>query len=93
MKRTHQTNLTQDEIEKALLQHRDTLNKYGVIRIGLFGSYAKGMAHAKSDLDFVVELREASFSRYMDLKFFLEDLFGKKVDLVTEKAIKPELKP
>lgn len=55
MKRTHQTNLTQDEIEKALLQHRDSLNKYGVIRIGLFGSYAKGMAHAKSDLDFVLE--------------------------------------
>lgn len=92
MKRTHQKILTQKEIEKTLLQHRDTLKKYGVIRIGLFGSYAKGTAHAKSDLDFVVELQETSFDRYMDLKFFLEDLFGKKVDLVIEDSIKPRLR-
>jgi uncharacterized protein with HEPN domain len=92
MKRTRPKGLTRNEIEKTLLQHRDTLKKYGVIRIGLFGSYAKGTAHAKSDLDFVVELGELSFSRYMDLKFFLEDLFGKKVDLVIEDSIKPRLR-
>lgn len=43
------------------------------------------------DLDFLVELRRPSFDDYMETKFFLEDLFGRPVDLVTDKALKPAL--
>ena len=47
-----------------------------------------------SDLDVLVVFEEGqkTFDKYMDLKFYLEDLFGREVDLVTEKALKPQLK-
>jgi predicted nucleotidyltransferase len=49
-------------------------------------------AGPKSDLDFVVELDERTFDRYMDLKLFLEELFGCRVDLVLVGSIKPRLR-
>ena len=77
----------------------DTLSKnkmklcsFGVKRIGLFGSFATGQANDKSDIDFVVEFEKTSFDSYMDLKFFLEETFGRSVDLVTARALKPRLK-
>jgi hypothetical protein len=60
--------------------------------LGLFGSCARGEATSGSDLDFVVELEKKSFDAYMDLKDFLEKLFGCKVDLVMKDAIKPRLR-
>ena len=61
-------------------------------RLGLFGSAARGEATDSSDLDFLVELEKKTFDNYMDLKFFLEDLFGCKVDLVMKDALKPRLR-
>jgi predicted nucleotidyltransferase len=49
-------------------------------------------AGPKSDLDVVVELDERTFDRYMDLKLFLEELFGCRVDLVLVGSIKPRLR-
>jgi predicted nucleotidyltransferase len=68
--------------------------KFGVKRIGIFGSFARGEEREDSDLDVLVVFEEGqkTFDNYMDLKFYLEDLFGRKVDLVTEKALKPQLK-
>ena len=57
----------------------------------LFGSCARGDNSESSDLDFLVKLDRKSFDAYMDLKFFLEDLFGRKVDLVISDAVKPRL--
>ncbi len=62
-------------------------------RIGLFGSFVHGQANSDSDIDIVVDLAEPSFDHYMDLKFFLEDLFGRSVDLVLADTVKPRLKP
>ena len=62
------------------------------ITTGLFGSYARGDSGPDSDLDFVVELDERTFDRYMDLKFYLEDLFELQVDLVPIDSIKPGLR-
>jgi predicted nucleotidyltransferase len=69
--------------------------RYGVHRIGLFGSFARNEARDDSDLDVLVEFRdgEETFEHYMDLKFHLEDLFGRRVDLVIEASIKPLLRP
>lgn len=67
------------------------LLKYGVKKIGVFGSVAKGEAREKSDIDVLVELKKETFDNYMDLKFFLEDAFGRKVDLVLSDGLKPEL--
>ena len=84
--------LTQSAILKKLETNRTRLNSYGVRRIGLFGSYARGAQRMSSDIDFLVKFSNVSFDNYMDLKFFLERLFKKKVDLVTEESLKPELK-
>ena len=55
-----------------LQQNRETIRSYGVRRLGLFGSYARGEASKASDLDFVVEFETKSFDAYMNLKEFLE---------------------
>jgi len=73
----------------------DKIKKFGVKRIGLFGSYAKNQPKEGSDIDILVEFEKGkkTFDNYMDLKFFLEDLFKCKVDLVIADALKPDLKP
>ena len=78
----------------ALLQsRREDIRRFGVRRLSLFGSIARGEAGGASDLDFVVELEKKTFDAYMDLKAYLEDLFGCEVDLVLADAIKPRLRP
>jgi predicted nucleotidyltransferase len=69
-------------------------DKYGVKRIGVFGSFARGEEREGSDIDILVEFTEGqkTFDNYMDLKYFLQDLFGRDVDLVTAQALKPQLK-
>jgi predicted nucleotidyltransferase len=67
--------------------------RYGVRRIGLFGSVARDRASQASDLDVVVEMESPTFDRYMDLKFELEDRFGVQVDLVLSDTVKDRLRP
>jgi hypothetical protein len=81
-----------DEILGVLEANRDTIRGFGVRGIALFGSYARGENNPASDLDFVVEFDRKSFDGYMGLKEFLEDLFGRRVDLVISDAIKPRLR-
>lgn len=67
---------------------------YHVKRIGIFGSYTRGEQSKKSDIDILVEFERGhkDFFNFIRLKHYLEDLLGKKVDLVMEKAIKERLK-
>lgn len=83
---------TAQAILDTLATHAATLRQSGVRSIGLFGSYQRGTATAESDIDFLVVMDGSSFDAYAELKFFLEDLFGCKVDLVPEHAIKPRLR-
>ena len=80
------------EVLKIIEANREKIKGYGVRRLGLFGSGARGEAGQESDLDFVVEFEKVSFDSYMDLKTFLEELFGCQVDLVLRDAIKPRLR-
>ena len=70
------------------------MRRYGVSRIGLFGSCARGTPGPTSDVDVLVEFADpfVTFDRYMDLKFFLEDLFGRPVDLVIRSTLKPRIR-
>jgi len=86
-------NLTKEEIFRQLLAHQDTLTKYNVKRIGLFGSYARSEQTQTSDIDFVVEFGEPDFDNFMNLNYFLEDLFGKKVEILTPAGLSPHIKP
>lgn len=84
--------LNRQIILSSLDKQKSVLRRLGVKKLGIFGSYARNMATAKSDLDFVVEFERKSFDAYMDLKFFLEDLFHRRVDLVIKDAIKSRLR-
>ncbi len=88
-----QTILSKKLIKQSLIDNRETLRKYGVKRIGLFGSYVRGTATARSDIDFIVELERLTLRDYMGLALFLKELFKKNVDLVTATSIKQRLKP
>jgi predicted nucleotidyltransferase len=75
--------------EKAFLR-----NEFGVINIGLFGSYAKETQRSDSDIDMVVEIEKSKkdIHSYLRLKRFLEKEFSKKVDLGFEHTLKPVIK-
>ncbi len=67
--------------------------KYGVKRIGVFGSFARGEESESSDIDILVEFEKpVDLFEFLDLQEFLEKIFNRKVDLVTIKALKPRLK-
>ena len=85
--------LSKEEVVSTLQQNREAIRRFGVERMGLFGSCARGDAAVPNDLDFVVELKVRSFDAYRDLNFFLEDLFECPVDLVLQHTIKPRLRP
>ena len=79
-----------------LREHEPEIKKrFGVAKIGIFGSFVRGEARPDSDMDVLVTFRKdgETFAHYIDCKFYLEDLFGRKVDLVMKGAIKKRLKP
>lgn len=68
--------------------------RFGVARLALFGSTARDEATNVSDIDILVAFDgPATSKRYFGVQFYLEDLFNCPVDLVTEKALRPELRP
>lgn len=85
------TDLNQKKIIKLVEEHRNDIRKFGVKKLGLFGSFAKGVQRKKSDLDFLVVFDSPTFDNYMELKFLLERMFHRKVDLITEENLKPAL--
>ncbi len=84
--------MTRDEILNRLEDNLETIRGFGVRRLGIFGSYAREKNTEASDMDFLVEFESATFDNYFDLKFFLEDLFGRPVDLVISDTIKPRIR-
>ncbi len=77
----------------AILREQMVRSRFGIQSLSLFGSVARNEATQESDLDFIVNFDGAvTFDRYMDLKIFLEDLFGKKIDLAIEDTLKPQIR-
>jgi hypothetical protein len=66
--------------------------RFGVRRLGVFGSCVRGEAREESDVDILVEFDQKTFNNYMDLKFFLEDHLGRRVDLVIAEDLKADLR-
>jgi predicted nucleotidyltransferase len=86
--------MSASEIFKIIRKNKGKLSQYGVRQIGLFGSQSRGDATPASDLDFLVEFVKGrkSYDNYIELCFFLEDLFSKKIDLLTPESLSPHLK-
>ena len=83
------------DVLNTLKHHDNTIkSRFGVKKIGLFGSFIRGEELENSDIDILVEFEKGqkTFDNYMELKFYLEDIFNRKVDLVTISSIKPHLK-
>jgi len=87
--------LVKKEILTNILAEREHIKKYGVKRLGLFGSFIRNEQKEISDVDILVEFEKGmkTFDNYMELKFFLEKLLGYRVDLVIADVLKPQIKP
>ena len=66
--------------------------RFGVRSLGVFGSIVRGEDSPDSDIDILVEFAVPSFDHYMELKFYLEDVLGRSVDLVLKGSLKPALR-
>jgi hypothetical protein len=75
------------EILDLLRKHRDILLKYKVREIGLFGSFVRGEQVDRSDIDLIVDFEEPSIENFMGLSSFLENLFEKKVEILTPAGV------
>jgi predicted nucleotidyltransferase len=84
--------VNRDEILRRLEENLEMIRGFGVRRLGFFGSYARDQQTEASDMDFLVEFESATFDNYFDLKFFLEGLFERPVDLVISDTIKPRIR-
>lgn len=82
------------EIMKILNENMTSIDKFHISKMGVFGSFVRNEQNAESDVDILVEFEEGqeTFDNYMDLKFYLEELFDREVDVVIINSIKPSLK-
>ena len=86
---------SKDEMLSLLKKNQIEIKKYGIKRLGLFGSFVTEKHRVDSDVDLLVEFKsgQKSFDHFMHLSFFLEDMLGRRVDLVTTDALSPHLGP
>jgi predicted nucleotidyltransferase len=80
------------EIVETIQRHRSELKGFGVKELGIFGSFARGDQTTNSDIDFLVELEKTTFRAYMGLCFYLEELFGRSIDVVLRDSIKERMR-
>jgi uncharacterized protein len=79
-----------------LTANSNNIKSFGVKQLGLFGSFAKDSAiHAYSDVDLLVEFEQdkKTYDNFMELSFYLEELLGRKVELVTKQSLSKYIGP
>ncbi|MEW6386367.1 MAG: nucleotidyltransferase family protein [Thermodesulfobacteriota bacterium] len=86
---------TKQDVLKVLHQNRDRLEAMGVSRIGLFGSFVRGEPHPDSDIDLLVEFEagQKNFDTFMELSFMLEEIFQRRIKLITIESLSPYIGP
>ncbi|MFB2978913.1 nucleotidyltransferase family protein [Microseira sp. BLCC-F43] len=87
---------TKNKVISLLREHQQELQRFGVERCGLFGSFVRDTdIHAESDVDILVvfEPEKKTFDNFMQLSFFLEDIFDRAVDLITIESLSPYIGP
>lgn len=85
--------MTRAELVARIKDSRQVLRRYDVRSLALFGSAARDRLRARSDVDVLVQFEKATWANYIGLKLYLEDLLGRKVDLVTPNALRPAARP
>jgi uncharacterized protein len=86
---------TKEEIVRAIRESQLPIRALGVKRVGLFGSFARGEQRADSDVDLLVEFEQGqrTFDHFIQLSFLLEELLGRRVELVTPESLSPHIGP
>jgi predicted nucleotidyltransferase len=86
---------TKQQAVDLLRQNSNEFQKFGVKRIGIFGSFVLGKQDSKSDIDLLVEFDEGkkSFRNFMGTASLAETIFDRKVDLVTPQSLSPHIAP
>ena len=82
-----------DVIETLRRHGKEIRERFSVRRIGVFGSYARGVQGEGSDVDILVEFDKPTFDNFMDLSIYLENLLGREVELVTPNSLSPYIRP
>ena len=85
--------MTKEGIKRILSDNKDILKRYKVKSIALFGSYVRNQQREDSDIDFLVEFEEDTYSNFINLIFTLEDLLKKDVTVVTGQDLSPYIRP
>ncbi len=87
--------LTKGRIFSLLEKNQTRLRDFGVTKLGLFGSFARNEENRDSDIDVLVEFDQGrkTFDGFIQLAFFLEELFAKRVELFTAEALSPYIRP
>ncbi|HSX78606.1 MAG TPA: nucleotidyltransferase family protein, partial [Candidatus Saccharimonadia bacterium] len=86
---------TKEQVLSLLQEHHHDMCAFGVRRLGLFGSFVREQQGHESDVDMLVEFEPGAktFDAFMQLAFFLEALFGRRVELVTPESLSPHIGP
>lgn len=86
---------TKNNILSTIRGNQKAIKSFGVKRIGLFGSFVREEQDSESDIDLLVEFDHGkkTFHNFIELSFFLEELFKARIELVTAEAVSPYLKP
>ncbi len=87
--------LSKESIIKILKKEAKKLTDFGVLEIGLFGSYIRNEQTIDSDIDLLIDIEKEkkTFKNFMSLNYFLEDIFKRKVELVTKQSLSPFIGP
>ncbi len=86
---------TKQNIINLLRENGDNLKRFGIKKVGIFGSFVRNEQTIDSDVDLLATFEKElkTFDNFMNAAFFLEDIFKIPVELVTEESISPYLKP
>lgn len=85
--------MIRDKVVNLLRDNISEIRKYKILKLSIFGSVARDQDSPHSDIDILIKFEcPATFDLYIDLKFYLENLLGRKVDLVTEDAVRNEIR-
>lgn len=84
-----------DDIFNFLEKNKTDIQKFGVKRLGVFGSFVKNTQRDHSDIDFLVEFysNKVSYTNFIELAYFLEDNLQTKIDLITLESLSPHIGP
>ncbi|MBI5064371.1 MAG: nucleotidyltransferase family protein [Desulfatitalea sp.] len=86
---------TKDDVIRQVLDARERLSLFGVKSLGVFGSFVRNAQTPESDVDILVEFYPGkhTFDNFMEVSFFLEQLFGRRVELITLEGLSPHIGP